>query len=1241
MSRFGEAFGNDLTHKNTTPRRKAAGTNCDGNEQKGSNVVSDCDRAFDDEFSPSKIEMPRGFGNDSIISNRNRSEETILIEAPERRNPTFDIRGSVLKPSLIEKAQSPVNNSTTILVAPTASEVISTPFAEKFGTSQPHGSTFYVDKPDMSREPPRHNNSASSRLDKRTPPTFVSQQKKNVQDSLTPELQSRLNGDGAHMMRPWPSSSIGILNNVIASDELPRKRMRPGPVIQAPPPLPFASEPLHNDNTKTPFNDRTSRIAMPVAGSFIHTGHGDLSGDQSLENPSNIDDLYLKNPVKGGPLSSTSNSAQVIASEELLTNGGRSTLTPGIHISHKDPHVEFLGQLSKGEGCERMHTARAKRQERYFNMRLDDSDGDSYDPRDSDDEMTGEYAAEKRVCWGADDANYDRSTSTSLESDVSEVEVDSSDNKEKLKMARTGAVLVDDTVLEVLLKSQLEAYKEKFVFNFNVRTFDNFYIVRDDDMQDIGMQKPQIKQLGEQMLEMSREMGNRSDPKQVYVAGDQSTQNHSAIDEKAFIPNEQIELFEELGEGSFAVVKRGFWTRSNGKRVNVAVKILRDISPNFMDDLRVEASHLLKLQYSSLLRLYGIVHQPAMMVFELCEGGSLLDRLRDNRKPPPTPLKLHFYCIQLAKALQFLQSRHCVHRDVAARNILLTKDEIYIKLADFGFDPSDLAPKKFGWWAPEVFRYRTFSNESDIWAYGVTVWELYTLGEEPWSGHQVYQVILKYRAGERLAKPDRCPHRIYEIMQNCWKRNPGERCKFEKIRDDLLSAFFLDAEDRAEDISFQPGSTIRMRPEPAIQAPPPLSFASGPLNNNTPFNDRTSRIPICTSTPATEIFIHTGHGDLVGDQSLGNPSNIDDLYLKNPVKGVPLSSMSNGVQAIARKELLTNGGRSTLTPAAPTDPALSTIRTPSLDPPDYDDFECALDDGFSPSEIEMPRGFGNNSFIGNGNRSEETTLIRVPERGNPTSNIRGNVLKPIPIEKIETSVNNHSSRPTWVAPTTSGVISMPVPEKFGTSQPRTLSLDLPEYDDFDGAFDEGRSPLRTEMPRDFGNDSIISHGNRSEETISMKSPDRGDSTSDITGNVPIPIEKNQPPATTNSPKSKKGKLGRRPTRGLNNSGKLPKGTRKRVEKPKKPQKATLTSCEKLVMAALGSDSLTLRCINDSVKKMVLPPRVRKHLDTRLNKAIKSLWKKKVVVCDRTDLRGHFGAVEAGHRGFKYEEYADK
>ncbi|CAL2041525.1 unnamed protein product [Caenorhabditis brenneri] len=644
-------------------------------------------------------------------------------------------------------------------------------------------------------------------------------------------------------------------------------------------------------------------------------------------------------------------------------------------------------------------------------------------------------------------------------------------------MASTSGVLVDDNVLEVLRKAQLDDFVNKFVFLFNVRRFDHFSHVRDKDMQDIGMQQQQIRQFREQILKMSREMWNRSDPKQVYVAADQSTPVQSSIDEKALIPYEQIKLYEQLGEGSFAVVRRGTWVQANRRHVDVAVKILRDISPNMMDDLKVEASHLLKLQHPSLIRLYGIVRQPAMMVFELCEGGSLLDRLRDDKKSILLVSRLHDYCIQIAKALQFLESKHCVHRDVAARNILLSKDEKTVKICDFGLMRAlneneqmyTMAPQKkvpFAWCPPEALRHRKFSHASDVWSYGVTIWEIFTFGEAPWVGCRAIDVLKNIDAGERLEKPKYCSERIYEIMKDCWKSNPTERCKFGAIREDLKDSMFVDAIARETFNSIQPGtlqlvkgdevvvventgqdwfgqnkknqqfgtfprSVVFARTNHAVATasavtpqkvptastikvqqtiqPTVVPFSQKPLNNNTEtLNDRTSRI----SMPVAGSFIHTGHGDPLGGQSWGNPSTIDDLYLKNPVKGAPLSSMSNGAQVIASKELLSNRAARSTAP-------ISKVRGLSLDLPEYDDFDRAFDDGFSPSKIELPRaGSGNDSIISNGSSGcrAEDVIIEAPKPKEPSFDIRGNVLRPTPIESrplsavINPVIPPHSAR---------------------------------------------------------------------------------------------------------------------------------------------------------------------------------------------------------------------------------------
>ncbi|CAB3400628.1 unnamed protein product [Caenorhabditis bovis] len=529
--------------------------------------------------------------------------------------------------------------------------------------------------------------------------------------------------------------------------------------------------------------------------------------------------------------------------------------------------------------------------------------------------------------------------------------------------AATPGALVDEYVIEIFKKAQLTDFLNKFVFILNVRRFEHLSRIRDKDMMEIGMNPQQISVLREHKIKLERELYNRSEPKPVYIKNTESTASTSEIDGRTLIPAEQINLYEKIGEGTFAVVKRGIWTQNDGRTVDVAVKILRDVSPMMLEDLRVEASHALKLQHPSLIRLYGIVRNPAMMVFELCKGGSLLDRLRDDKKKVLLVSTLLDYAVQIAKALQFLESKHCVHRDVAARNVLISHDEKTVKLGDFGLMRAlkdneqmyTMAPQKkvpFAWCPPESLKHRKFSHASDVWSYGVALWEIFTYGEEPWAGCRAVDVLKNIQEGERLEKPKYCSEKIYKIMLNCWKDAPNDRCKFSTIREDLKEAHFLNAVVREPHRSTQTGYLNLNRNDEVIvienrdfdwfgQNKSNQLFGLFPRNcvfvqsNNaalptvvTP--QKPMPIPSITTTapkilhsgtnvgnsrismPIQGSFIHTGHGDPLGGPSWGSPSEIDDVYLKNPVKGAPLSSKPSGAELINSKSQIVNGRSTSL-----------------------------------------------------------------------------------------------------------------------------------------------------------------------------------------------------------------------------------------------------------------------------------------------------------------------------------------
>ncbi|XP_015831243.3 focal adhesion kinase 1 isoform X17 [Nothobranchius furzeri] len=260
------------------------------------------------------------------------------------------------------------------------------------------------------------------------------------------------------------------------------------------------------------------------------------------------------------------------------------------------------------------------------------------------------------------------------------------------------------------------------------------------------------------------------------------------------IQRECIELGRCIGEGQFGDVHQGVYISSDNPALSVAVKTCKNsTSDSVREKFLQEALTMRQFDHPHIVKLMGVITEnPVWIIMELCTLGELRSFLQ-VRKYSLDLATLILFSYQLSTALAYLESKRFVHRDIAARNVLVSTVDC-VKLGDFGLsrymeDSSYYKASKgklpIKWMAPESINFRRFTTASDVWMFGVCMWEILMFGVKPFQGVKNNDVIGRIENGERLAMPPQCPPTLYSLMTKCWSYDPSKRPRFNELKTQL------------------------------------------------------------------------------------------------------------------------------------------------------------------------------------------------------------------------------------------------------------------------------------------------------------------------------------------------------------------------------------------------------------------------------------------------------------------------
>ncbi|XP_071134882.1 uncharacterized protein [Mytilus edulis] len=274
------------------------------------------------------------------------------------------------------------------------------------------------------------------------------------------------------------------------------------------------------------------------------------------------------------------------------------------------------------------------------------------------------------------------------------------------------------------------------------------------------------------------------------------------------IPRNKITVKRMIGKGAFGEVYYGLLADVARQQtpLPVAIKMLPSLcSEQSKSEFFVEAVLLSKLRHPNIVKFLGIsVDENSLyLLLELMEGGDLKSFVRECRINGEVPSKVSIYdllnlCIDVAKGCEYLEQNRFIHRDIAARNCLLSEKgpNRVAKIADFGMTKNvfrtnyyrkngkAMVPVK--WMPPEAFHDGVFTTKTDVWGFGIVLWEVFTLGRIPYPGKSNNEVMTFVAKGGRLDKPDQCSQETYSLMFECWMDKPEDRPNFRNITEELI-----------------------------------------------------------------------------------------------------------------------------------------------------------------------------------------------------------------------------------------------------------------------------------------------------------------------------------------------------------------------------------------------------------------------------------------------------------------------